>query len=105
MNRKFFSDISASTVQVILNQFLGLIIFVLTSRYLDKAVYGEMNWSLAILTFVTTILSLRLEQLVVSRIAAGQDPSKMITLFAGHIVFTGILFYAALLFFSFIFPE
>src|SRR5258705_6390081 len=104
MSRKFITDISASSIQVILNQFLGLVIFFLTSRYLDKATYGEMNWSLAVLTFITTILSLRLEQMVVSRIAAGQNPGKMLTLFTGHIVFTGLLFYAILFSASFIFP-
>jgi len=105
MNRKFISDISASSVQVILNQFLGLVIFFLTSRYLTKTVYGEMNWSLAVLTFITTILSLRLEQLVVSRIAAGQDARKILTLFTGHIVFTGIAFYIVLWIASIVFPS
>jgi O-antigen/teichoic acid export membrane protein len=104
MNKKLIRDISASSAQVILNQFLGLVIFFLTSRYLEKAIYGEMNWSLAILTFVTTILSLRLEQIVVRRIAAGQDASKLLTLFTGHIVFTGLFFYSLLLAGSFAFP-
>jgi O-antigen/teichoic acid export membrane protein len=103
MNRKFISDISASSIQVIFNQVLGLAIFFLTSRYIDKATYGELNWSLAVLTFATTILSLRLEQVVVRRVAAGQNPGKMLTLFTGHIVFTGLLFYMVLFAASFIF--
>jgi len=98
-------DISASSAQVILNQFLGLVIFFITSRYLDKAVYGEMNWSLAVLTFVTSILSLRLEQIVVRRVAAQQDASKLLTLFTGHIVFTGTFFYVLLLAGSILFPS
>ncbi|MEI9807326.1 MAG: oligosaccharide flippase family protein [Bacteroidota bacterium] len=105
MNRKLLKDISASSIQVILNQFLGLVIFFITSRYLDKSVYGEMNWSLAVLTFVTSILSLRLEQIVVRRIAAGQDASKLLTFFTGHIVFAGILFYIVLLGSSLTFPS
>jgi O-antigen/teichoic acid export membrane protein len=105
MNKKFIKDISASSAQVILNQFLGLAIFFITSRYLAKAVYGEMNWSLAVLTFVTSVLSLRLEQIVVRRVAAGQNPSKLLTLFSGHLIFTGLLFYAALLAGSIIFPS
>ena len=104
MNRKLIKDISASSTQVILNQFLGLFIFIITSRYLDKAVYGELNWSLAVLTFVTSILSLRLEQIVVRRVAAGEDASKLLTFFSGHIVFTGLAFYMVLLACSFIFP-
>jgi O-antigen/teichoic acid export membrane protein len=105
MSRKLIKDISASSAQVIFNQCLGLLIFFITSRYLDKAVYGEMNWSLAVLTFFTSILSLRLEQIVVRRVAAGQDASKLLTLFTGHIVFFGLLFYILLLTGSFVFPS
>lgn len=104
MNRKFISDISASSFQVIINQLLGLVIFFLTSRFLNKTTYGELNWSLAVLTFITTILSLRLEQLVVSRVAAGHNANKILTLFAGHILFTSAAFYLLLLVASFIFP-
>ncbi len=104
MKRKFLQDISASTIQVVLNQSLGLLIFILTSRYLSKPVYGEFNWSLALLTFATSILSLRLEQIVVRKVAAGTDPSKMLTLFAGHNFFFGLLFYLLLFLASLIFP-
>lgn len=96
MNQKLIKDISASSAQVILNQLLGLVIFIITSRYLDKDTYGEMNWSLAVLVFITSILSLRLEQIVVRRIAAGENSSKLLTLFTGHIVFAGLFFYAIL---------
>jgi len=104
MKKNFLKDISASTVQVVLNQFLGLLVFVLISRYLAKSVYGEFNWSLAILTFITTILSLRLEQIIVQKVAAGEDASKMLTLFTGHVVFSGLLFYALLFLASLVFP-
>ena len=76
MRKNFLKDISASTIQVVLNQALGLLVFIIISRYLQKSVYGELNWSLAILTFIFTTLSLRLEQIVVRKVAAGDDPSK-----------------------------
>jgi O-antigen/teichoic acid export membrane protein len=105
MQNKLLKDISASSTQVILNQALGLLIFIITSRYLDKAVYGEFNWSIAILTFITTLLSLRLEQIIVRKIAAGDEPSKMLSIFCGHIFLSGFLFYTVLLAGSFIFPQ
>lgn len=105
MNKKLIKDISASTTQVILNQLLGMLIFIITSRYLAKSVYGELNWSLAILTFVTTLLSLRLEQIVVRKVASGDDPSKMLTIFSAHIFFCGIVFYCLLIAGSFVFPS
>lgn len=105
MTRKLFKDVQASTAQVILNQVLGIVIFIITSRFLPKEVYGEFNWSLAILTFSTSILSLRLEQIVVRRVAAGEDASKLLTIFAGHIFFSGTLFFLALLGATFFFPS
>ena len=105
MKRLFLKDVSASAIQVILNQVLGLLVFILTSRYLAKSVYGELNWSLALITFVVTILSLRLEQIVVRKVAAGDDASKMLTLFTGHTVFFGLLFYGILFLASLLFPS
>ncbi|MGC4100697.1 lipopolysaccharide biosynthesis protein [Ferruginibacter sp.] len=104
MRKKFLDDVSASSLQVIFNQGLGLLIFLLTSRFLSKPVYGEFNWSLAVMAFVTAVLSLRLEQIVVRKVAAGDDPSKMLSLFLWHSIFGGVFFYAALLIAHIIFP-
>ncbi len=105
MKNNFFKDISASTIQVVLNQLLGLLVFIIISRYLEKSDYGELNWSLAILTFSITILSLRLEQVIVRKVAAGDDASKMLALFTGHTIFLGIFFYILLFFTSLLFPS
>jgi O-antigen/teichoic acid export membrane protein len=93
-----------NTLQVLANQFLGVFIFLLLSRYLDKDIYGELNWSLAVLTLITTILSLRLEQIVVRNIAAGKDPSALLTLFTAHNLVTGSVFFGVLLAGNFLFP-
>jgi hypothetical protein len=47
MSRKFFRDISASTLQVLINQLLGLAVFLFLSICLSKDHYGELNWSLS----------------------------------------------------------
>ena len=94
--RKLIKHISANTLQVLGNQCLGVFIFLLISRYLDKSSFGELSWSLAVLTFTTTLLSLRLEQIVVRNVAAGDDPSSMLTLFAAHNFFTGLIFWVVL---------
>ena len=96
MKNKLFRDISFNTIQVLVNQFLGIAVFLLISRYLDKPAFGELSWSLAILTFVTAILSLRLEEVVVRNVAAGNDPSAMLTLFMGHNLVTGVGFFLLL---------
>jgi O-antigen/teichoic acid export membrane protein len=93
-----------NTLQVLANQFLGVFIFLLLSRCLEKDIYGELNWSLAVLTLITTILSLRLEQIVVRNIAAGKDPSALLTLFTAHNLVTGTFFFGVLLAGNFLFP-
>ncbi|NOT49908.1 MAG: oligosaccharide flippase family protein [Chitinophagaceae bacterium] len=104
MTRKLLTDVSASTFQVIMNQVLGIAVFLITSLYLPKDVYGELNWSYAVLMFVVTILSLRLEQIVVRRAAVDQDTSGIMTLFMVHVLLSGLGFYLLLLVLSFIFP-
>lgn len=105
MTRKLFNDVSASTLQVIIAQVLGLFVFLLTSLYLPKDVYGELNWTYAVLMFITTVLSLRLEQIVVRRAAVDQDTSGIMTLFIIHVLVSGIGFYLLLLVVSYIFPS
>ena len=103
-SRKLIRHISANTLQVLGNQCLGVFIFLLISRYLDKSSFGELSWSLAVLTFTTTLLSLRLEQIVVRNVAAGEDPSGMLTLFAAHNFFTGLIFFGVLSLLFLIYP-
>lgn len=80
-----------NTLQILSNQILGVFIFLLLSRYLDKISYGELNWALAVLTLVTTILSFRLEQVVVRDVAAGKDAGALLTLFLLHTLVAALL--------------
>ncbi|MBS1665717.1 MAG: oligosaccharide flippase family protein [Bacteroidetes bacterium] len=84
-------NVSMNTLQILSNQVLGVFIFLLLSRYLDKISYGELNWALAVLTLATTILSFRLEQIVVRDIAAGKDAGHLLTLFIVHTVGAALL--------------
>jgi O-antigen/teichoic acid export membrane protein len=68
MQRKFIRDISANSFQVITNQLCGLAIFYVLSVYFSKNDFGEINWSLAILLTVFSILSLGIDQLVVKKL-------------------------------------
>ena len=96
MNSKLLNHVSWNTLQVLSNQALGVFIFLLISRYLDKPVFGELSWSLALLTFITTILSLRLEQIMVRNVAAGENASRILTLFMLHNLVAGLVFFAVL---------
>ena len=105
MSRKLFRDISASTLQVVINQLLGLGVFLFLSIYLPKEHYGELNWSLSVFMFANTLLSLRLEQIVVKRSATEKNSPKIMSLFLLHVMFTGIGFYLLLLLLKLIFPS
>ena len=94
--KKLFRDLSASTFQVVLNQLFGLLIFYLLSRFLDKNNFGELNWSIATLSVITTLLTLGTDVLIVKRIASGQDAGKTGGLHMSHTLLTGVVFILAL---------
>ncbi len=105
MQRKFIRDISANSFQVITNQLCGLAIFYVLSVYFSKNDFGEINWSLAILLTVFSILSLGIDQLVVKKIAAKEAPELIISVYQFHVTIIGIGFYVFMLFAYFIFPS
>jgi len=90
--KKIFRDLSASTLQVVINQLFGLLIFYMLSRYLDKSNFGELNWSIATLSVVTIILTLGTDVLIVKRIAQGEDPGQIGGLHMTHTVMASLLF-------------
>ena len=73
MNRKLTRDLSANALQLILNQLFGLVIFYVLSTSLNKTEFGQLNLALAILLAVFNILSLGIDQLIVKKIASGND--------------------------------
>ena len=104
MARQVFKDFSASTVQVVLNQLLGLVIFYITSRYLAKEIFGELNWSLAAVGLLISVAGLGIELMIVRKIAAGENVRETAGLYFTHVLFTGFLLILLLLLFRFIVP-
>lgn len=104
MKGKLLKDISASTVQVIINQASSLVIFLITSTYLLKNVYGELNWCIAIITVIISLLSFGMEPIIVKRVAAGADIRETTGLYILHTLFTGLLFVISMLLISTITP-
>lgn len=104
MRRKFFHDISANSLQVIINQVSGIGIFYVLSVCFSKNDFGEINWSLAVLLTAFGILSFGIDQLVVKKISAGEDPKIMLSVYFSHVLIAGSLFYVFLLFTNLFFP-
>jgi len=104
MKGKLLKDLSANTLQMIINQVCGLVIFYVLSVFFSKSDFGEINWSLAILLTAFSILSLGIDQVVVKKIAEGTSPQIMLSVYFLHVLLTGVLFYLALLLVHFVFP-
>jgi O-antigen/teichoic acid export membrane protein len=96
MKRKIVHDISASSLQVIINQICAVLIFYLLSKYFTKNNFGDINWSLAVLMMVFPILGCGIDQLTVKKIAAGNEVPAVIKLYLFHVIFTGLLFASVL---------
>ena len=97
MKNKFFRDISASSLQVIITQLSGLIIFYITSKWLDKKIFGELNWSLALLMVSFAVLGCGIDQIAVRKTAAGNNVSDLLKAYLFHVIATGFLFIGILL--------
>ena len=69
---RFLRNISANTFQLIINQLFGLGIFYALSKGLDKNIFGQINWSLAVLLTVFGVLTFGIDQVMIKKIAAGR---------------------------------
>jgi O-antigen/teichoic acid export membrane protein len=92
MTRKIIHDISASSVQVIINQSTGIVLFYVLSKFLTKNDFGEINWFLAVLTITFAILGFGMDQVIVRKTAAGTDPSALLQVSLFHVFFMGSVF-------------
>ncbi|MEO8771303.1 MAG: oligosaccharide flippase family protein [Ferruginibacter sp.] len=104
MQNRFLKNISANTVQLIINQLFGLMIFYALSKWFDKNTFGNINWALAVLLTAFTILSFGIDKVIVQKIAAGEDKSTIFSAYVFHVILTGIFFYAILLLSYFLLP-
>lgn len=96
MKRKFLHDVSINTLQVVIVQSCGLIIFYLLSTRLDKNEFGQINWVLALLLTAFGILSLGIDQVAVRRIASGAGVKHLLSIYMSHVLLAGCIFYIML---------
>jgi len=97
MKTKLIKNLSANTLQLIINQLSGLVIFYILSISLDKTSFGEINLVLALMLASFSILAFGIEQVSVRKIAAGEDRQLVLSLYIIHVLITGVLFYGLLL--------
>ena len=105
MQNRFLRNVSANSFQLIINQLFGLVIFYALSKGLDKNIFGQVNWSLAVLLTVFALLTFGIDQVMVRKIAAGHEKQSMFAAYMFHVIIIGGLFYVLLLFSYFFFPN
>jgi O-antigen/teichoic acid export membrane protein len=104
MKRKLVNNLSANTLQLIINQLAGLIIFYILSTGLDKNNFGQINLALALMLAIFNILSFGIDQIAVRKLASGENPQTVLSLYIGHVLITGLVFYGLLFTGRFLFP-
>jgi O-antigen/teichoic acid export membrane protein len=102
---RFFRNVSFNTFQLIINQLFGLLIFYGLSKGLDKNIFGQINWSLAVLLAIFGILTLGIDQVMVKKIAAGYNRQSIFSIYLFHVIISGGIFYSILLLFYFLLPH
>jgi len=105
MGRTLLKNLSANTLQLIINQLAGLIIFFIISRGLDKDSFGEINLAFALMLAVVNILSFGIDQIAVRKLASGEDPRNILPIYLFHVLVTGFGFYLLLFLGHFLFPS
>src|SRR5437868_2809133 len=98
-------NLSANTLQLIINQLAGLIIFYLISKDLDKDSFGELNLALALMLAVYNILTFGIDQIAVRKLASGENLQNILPIYLFHVLTTGFLFYLLLLLGQFLFAS
>jgi O-antigen/teichoic acid export membrane protein len=96
MRGRFIQNLTANSLQLILNQGFGLLAFYLLVINLSKQDFGQLNWILAVLLTSFGILSLGLDHVVVRKIAADENPEQAFSVFIFHTLVTGAGFYLVL---------
>ncbi len=95
--KRLSRNVTFNTLQLIINQIFGLAIFYGLSRGLDKNIFGQINWSLAVLLTLFGILTLGIDQVIVKKIAAGYNRESLFSAYMIHVIVSGSIFYCILI--------
>ena len=103
MRRTLIKNLSANTLQLIINQLAGLIIFYVISKGLDKDSFGQISLAFAVMLAVFNTLSFGIDQITVRKLASGDDPQNILPIYLCHVLITGLTFYLLLFLGQFLF--
>ncbi|MBV8389383.1 MAG: oligosaccharide flippase family protein [Mucilaginibacter sp.] len=105
MRGTLIKNLSANTLQLIVNQLAGLVIFYVLSTGLDKNNFGQISLALALMMAIFNALSFGIDQISVRKLASGDDPKSILSIYLFHVLITGLTFYLLLFLGWFLFPS
>jgi O-antigen/teichoic acid export membrane protein len=91
LKKKILLNLFSSGLQAISVQILGVFFFYYISLYLSKDDFGLISWGNASALFITSLLSLGLEQIIVRRIATSNSSNWAAAAFLLHSLFASII--------------
>ncbi|MEN0056095.1 MAG: oligosaccharide flippase family protein [Mucilaginibacter sp.] len=97
MKKKLIQNLSANTLQLVINQLFGVLMFYVLSVNLDKGSFGLINLALTVAFTAFNILSFGIDQTVVKKVANGDDAGSVLSIYLFHVIFAGLLFYGIVL--------
>jgi O-antigen/teichoic acid export membrane protein len=101
---KYVRTFSGSSFQIIVNQVLGLVFFMMMALYLPKDLFGELNWAVAIGYTISVVLTFGFDHVVVRRIASGADAYETAGSYLTHALVVASLAAALLLAHRYVYP-
>jgi O-antigen/teichoic acid export membrane protein len=104
MQRSLFRNLTSSFYQLFINQLAGLVLFLVLSKVLSKTDFGTLNWALAILLIAFGILSFGIDQVMIKKLAAGENAPALFSSYMLHVLLTGSLFYGLMALSGVVFP-
>jgi O-antigen/teichoic acid export membrane protein len=102
--KKHLRTFSASAFQTVMNQFFGLLLFAGMAMLLPKAVFGQVNWAVAVCTTITLISSLGFDHIIVRRLSSGGGVPESVGIYIGHSLLVLTFGALALIGIHFLFP-
>jgi O-antigen/teichoic acid export membrane protein len=76
--------LSASTFQMVVNQVFGLLFFLGMAVLLPKALFGQVNWAIAVCATITIISSLGFDHIIVRKLSAGSRVGDTVSIYLAH---------------------
>lgn len=84
---------------------IGLVVFYITSRYLNKDDFGNLNWLTAIGSTIIAVASFGIDLVLVKRIAKSQSAYESVNAHFFHTLFVGFGLVLVIYFFGFYFTK